>query len=209
MTELREVALIMLAKAPEPGRVKTGLCPPCTHDEAAALAAAALADTMDAVVAAPARRHVWAVDGPVRTGVAAPIELVPQRGEGLDERLAAAFEDVGGPALLVGMDTPQVTAELLGHASSVLMTPGVDAVLGPAFDGGYWAIGLHRADPEVFLGVPMSDPTTGAAQWRRLATLGLRTRLLPALEDVDDIASARSVARMVPWSRFAARLACM
>ncbi|MGH9278486.1 MAG: TIGR04282 family arsenosugar biosynthesis glycosyltransferase [Acidimicrobiales bacterium] len=195
-----------MAKAPVAGRVKTGLCPPCSPEEAAALAEAALADTLDVLAALPARRHVWALDGPAQLRVPSPFGLIPQRGDGLGERLASAFEDVGGPALLVGMDTPQLSASLLRAAVSTLMTPGIDAVLGPAADGGYWAIGLHEARREVFDGVPMSTPGTGAAQVRQLRLLGLRTMLLPPLEDVDDIASARAVARLAPHTRFAARL---
>jgi glycosyltransferase A (GT-A) superfamily protein (DUF2064 family) len=82
-----------------------------------------------------------------------------------------------------------------------------DAAFGPAADGGYWGIGLRRADPAVFAGIPMSEPYTGAAQRLRLRALGLRTAMLPTLLDVDTIAAARTVAAAAPGSRFAARLA--
>ncbi|HET6551139.1 MAG TPA: DUF2064 domain-containing protein, partial [Solirubrobacter sp.] len=105
-------ALIVIAKAPVPGRVKTRLSPPCTPAEAAALASAALHDTLAAALRARrAGRRVVALDG--AAGPWPGFEVIPQRGRGLDERLAAAFEDVGGPAFLVGMDTPQVTPVLL------------------------------------------------------------------------------------------------
>ena len=130
-----------------------------------------------------------------------------QRGAGLAERLAAGFADAGGPALLVGMDTPQVGPELLRGGLAAL---GVaDAVLGPAPDGGYWAIGLRIPDARVFAGVPMSRRTTGAIQRARLAALRLDTFLLPALRDVDDIAAARAVAGSAPSGRFAAALAAL
>ena len=128
-------ALVVLAKAPRPGRSKTRLCPPCTPRDAAALARAALADTLDAVLATPAARRVVVLDGPVGDWLAPGVEVVAQRGDGLDERLAHAFADVGGPALLVGMDTPQVTASDLARGLERLAAPGVDAVLGPATDG--------------------------------------------------------------------------
>ena len=205
-----EATLIVLAKAPVPGRVKTRLCPPCSPAQAADLAAAALADTLDAVAAVPARGHVLAVEGAVHFPVPDPFTTIPQRGDGLDERLAAAFEDAAaaypGPALLVGMDTPQLTPAVLSGALAQLLSPGVDAVLGPANDGGWWAIGLRHADPRVFLGVPTSLSTTGGRQLRRLMELELRTVLLPSLEDVDDIGSARSVADIAPHTRFASRL---
>jgi rSAM/selenodomain-associated transferase 1 len=200
-------ALIVLAKAPRPGRSKTRLCPPCTPRDAAALARAALADTLDAVLATPAARRVLVLDGPVGDWLAPGVEVVAQRGAGLDERLAHAFADVGGPALLVGMDTPQVTRGDLTRGLERLAAPGVDAVLGPATDGGYWAIGLRDAQPRAFLGVPMSTARTGRAQHERLRRLGLRVALLPALRDVDRIADARAVAALAPAGRFARALA--
>lgn len=198
------MTLVVLAKAPVPGQVKTRLCPPCTPEQAAALAEAALADTLAAVAAVGGRRVV-VLDGAPGPWLPAGVEVVPQRGGGLDERLAAAFEDVGGPALLVGMDTPQITPALLRTGLALLAM--ADAVLGGAPDGGYWAIGLRRPDPALFLGVPMSVAETGAAQRARLAAAGLRVAGLPPLRDVDDIDDARAVAAHAPHGRFAATLA--
>jgi uncharacterized protein len=200
-------ALVVLAKAPRPGRSKTRLCPPCTPRDAAALARAALADTLDAVLATPAARRVLVLDGPVGDWLAPGMEVVAQRGDGLDERLANAFADVGGPALLVGMDTPQVTPADLARGLARLMAPEIDAVLGPATDGGYWAIGLRAPQPSAFVGVPMSTAWTGRAQRARLHQLGLRVALVPALRDVDRIADARAVAAVAPAGRFARALA--
>jgi rSAM/selenodomain-associated transferase 1 len=200
-------ALVVLAKAPRPGHSKTRLCPPCTPRDAAALARAALADTLDAVLATPAARHVLVLEGTVGDWLPAGVEVVAQRGGGLDERLAHAFADVGGPALLVGMDTPQVTPRDLARGLERLAAPGVDAVLGPAADGGYWAVGLREAHARAFLGVPMSTARTGRAQLARLRRLGLRVAALPALRDVDRIADARAVAALAPAGRFARALA--
>jgi rSAM/selenodomain-associated transferase 1 len=198
-------ALLVIAKAPAPGRVKTRLTPPCTPEQAATLAAAALRDTLDAAAASRrARRLVLALDGTAPSWLPPGIEVIPQRGPGLAARLAAAFSDVGEPAFLVGMDTPQVTPALLDAGIAAL--DGADAVLGSAADGGYWGIGLRRADDEVFRGVPMSDPDTSAEQRRRLAVLGLRTAVLPPLRDVDTIADAYAAAAVAPRSRFAAAL---
>jgi glycosyltransferase A (GT-A) superfamily protein (DUF2064 family) len=133
--------------------------------------------------------------------------VVPQRGNGLAARLAAAFEDVGGPMFVVGMDTPQVTPELLDAGLAAL--DGADAALGAALDGGYWGIGLRRADSAAFRGVPMSEARTGVAQRVRLDELGLHTAILPPLRDIDTIADARAVAAEAPASRFAATLAAI
>jgi glycosyltransferase A (GT-A) superfamily protein (DUF2064 family) len=89
------------------------------------------------------------------------------------------------------------------------MDPAVDAVLGPAPDGGYWAIGLRRANADVFRGVPMSDVRTLASQHGRLRALGLRTVELPQLRDVDRFEDAIQVAAQVPGSRFAAAVAAV
>jgi hypothetical protein len=201
-----------MAKAPEPGRVKTRLCPPCDPVEAAALAEAALVDTCEAVAGCGAERRVLALDGEPGWWLPPGFEVVAQRGRTLDERLAHAWVDTGGPGIQIGMDTPQVTwaalDEALGALAAGSMCAGSKtAVLGPALDGGWWAIGLDRPDPRVFLGLPMSTRYTGAAQRRRLRALGHRVVELPTLRDVDHIEDAVAVAAEVPHSRFAAALA--
>jgi len=201
-------ALVVIAKAPVPGRVKTRLTPPCTPGQAARLARAALLDTLAACGRATgAGRRVIALDGEPDGWLPAGWDVVAQRGDGLAARLGHAFADVGGPALLVGMDTPQLTPGRLDAGLAALAR--FDAVFGPATDGGYWALGLREPDPAVFARVPMSHAHTGAVQRARLDGLGLRTADLPALLDVDDIAGARAVAAQAPASRFAAELAAI
>jgi rSAM/selenodomain-associated transferase 1 len=201
------VALLVIAKAPEPGRSKTRLCPPCTPEQAARLAEASLLDTLESVGSArTGGRRVLVLDGPPGPWIPPGWTVLPQRGGGLDERIANAFADGTGPALLVGMDTPQLTAALVEASASALLDP-VDAVLGPASDGGYWAIGLRRPDPRAVLGIPMSTSRTYAAQARRLHRLGLSYRRLPELRDVDTFADALEVAALAPTSRFATTLA--
>ncbi len=195
-----DTTLLVIAKQPVPGRVKTRLVPPCTHQQAAALAEAALADTLQAVLRAPARRRVLVLDGEPGAWLPAGFDVVPQCGGLLDERLAGAFAAVSGPALLIGMDTPQVSPGLLEVDWS-----GTDAAFGPAADGGFWALGLRVPDPGLLLGVPMSTASTGAIQRGRLLAAGLRVTDLPPLRDVDTAADALAVAQQAPGSRFAAR----
>jgi hypothetical protein len=199
--------VVVLAKAPEAGRVKTRLCPPCTYREAALLAEAALMDTLDAVGAATlGARRVLALDGEPGPWLPAGFEVIPQHRGRLDERIAGAFADAGAPALLVGMDTPQITGELVDEMLSELRRPAYDALLAPAMDGGYWAVGLANAGPDAFLGVPMSTSCTFRAQRRRFSELGLRTHVFRPLRDVDYYDDALAVAADVPQSRFASRL---
>jgi rSAM/selenodomain-associated transferase 1 len=200
------VTLAVIAKAPIAGRVKTRLCPPCTPRQAAELAEAALRDTLAAMAAAAQLagsrvRRAVVLDGAPGAWVDGE-QVVAQRGGGLDERLAAAFEDLGGgPALIVGMDTPQLTGADLAHALAAL--DDHDAVLGPAADGGYWGIGLRRADPRALVGVPMSVDHTLAAQRARLAELGLSVADAATLVDVDTIEDAGVVAAQAPGTAFA------
>lgn len=194
--------LLVIAKEPLPGRVKTRLTPPFAPAEAAALAEASLADTLQAVAATPAARRVLVLDGAPGPWLPPGFEVVPQCAGGLDERLADAFARCEGPALLIGMDTPQVTPELL-----TVDFAGCDAWFGPAEDGGFWALGLAEPDPALLRGVPMSTPFTGAVQRARLVAAGLRVRDLPRLRDVDDASDAHAVAALVPYGRFAVRLA--
>ncbi|MEU9400393.1 DUF2064 domain-containing protein [Streptomyces sp. NPDC048242] len=194
--------LLVIAKEPRPGRVKTRLTPPFPPTQAAALAEAALADTLRAVAATPAERRLLVLDGSPGPWLPDGFEVVPQCAGGLDERLADAFARCAGPALLIGMDTPQVTPELL-----TVDFADCDAWFGPAEDGGFWALGLARPEPALLRGVPMSVPETGAVQRERLTAAGLRVRDLPLLRDVDTAADARTVAALVPDGAFAARLA--
>lgn len=181
----------VVAKAPVAGRVKTRLSPPCTPEQAAAVAAAGLADTLDAVAAltvdrAIAVRRTLLLDGAVQPWMPATFDVVAQRGDGLAARLRNGFADLG-PGVVVGMETPHV-APMLGHALE-LVADG-DDVLGLAEDGGYWMIGLSartvdRVD-DVFSGVPMSTSRTGAVQLRRLRRAGGHVHLLPSARDLDD-----------------------
>ena len=143
-----------------------------------------------------------ALDGEPGPWLPAGFEVIAQRGDGLDQRLAAAFVDVGGPAVLIGMDTPQITASDLAGVAYASSQPGVDAVIGEANDGGYWTIGLRTPDPAVFLDVPMSTAGTASVQRRRIVGLGLRVAEVGTLTDVDTFAEALAVAALVPDGRF-------
>ena len=166
---MKPEVVVVLAKSPVAGRVKTRLQPTFSGAEAAALAAAAIRDTLDAVAELGPRRTVVAWDGPQVPWLPSSVCVLPQRGTTLDERLEHVFEDVyaseGGPArvLLVGMDTPHLLA-----ADLDVPWGDDDAVLGPSCDGGYWSIGFRRHVPGAIRGVPMSTARTGGDQLVRL-----------------------------------------
>jgi glycosyltransferase A (GT-A) superfamily protein (DUF2064 family) len=194
-------SVLVIAKQPLPGRVKTRLIGEFTPEEAAELAGAALLDTLSALTDLPCDNRVLLLDGDPSGWVPPGWAVLAQADGGLDARLAAGFDAVPeAPAVLVGMDTPQLTSDQLSFDPS-----RYDACLGMAPDGGFWAIGF--ADPRraraVILGVAMSMPQTGADQRRRLADAGMRVQLLPTLTDVDTPETARTVALSSPHTRFA------
>lgn len=218
------VTVLIVAKAPVPGQVKTRLCPPLSPIEAADLAAAALLDTLAAADGMPALLAATMADVVARVVVAvtgnlaecaraeaisvalASCELITQRGNGFAARLVAAHADAGGlgPVLQIGMDTPQLTPPVLASAIYALQDPEVDAVLGPASDGGWWALGLKSAaGAQVLQDVPMSHPMTYEITLAALRATGLRVQILPTFTDVDTFDDAREVADLAPGTCFA------
>jgi len=202
-----DVQLVVLAKAPVAGLVKTRLIPHLTAQQAADVARAALLDTLTTALQVPVRRRVVVLDGDPAGLVPTAFDTLPQRGGGLDQRLAAAIQDVARscplPVLLIGMDTPQVTAQQLTDAAGLLASG--QPLLGHAQDGGWWAVGLPVSDPQVFLGVPMSTDHTGRLQEERMRARGLVPMLLPVLRDIDYLEDLRAaVDRMSSSSRLAA-----
>lgn len=194
-------SLVVIAKNPIAGKVKTRLIPSFDADQAAQLAAAALADTLAVLAEVPCRERVLLFDGDSTAWLADGWRLIEQAPGSLDVRLAAGFEQLrDGPALLVGMDTPQLRPDQLCFDSG-----RHDACLGMAADGGYWAIGLRdpRRARSVILGVPMSTGQTGAVQYRRLIAAGMKVQHLDVLVDVDTASSAHAVATGHPGTGFA------
>jgi uncharacterized protein len=210
------VTLLVVAKAPEPGRAKTRLAATVGDRAAADIAAAALLDTLDAVAAAPVAARVVALTGDLDSAASAAeirqrlesFTVIGQRGDGFADRLANAHADAAYqagelPVLQIGMDTPQVTAELLTScAGRLLDTP---AILGLACDGGWWVLGVRTpATAECLRTVPMSQPDTGALTLKALRASGIDVTPVQRLADfdvVDDVAAVREACG--PASRFA------
>jgi uncharacterized protein len=209
------VTLLVVAKAPVPGLAKTRLAARVGDHVAAEIAAAALLDTLETVAATPVATRVVALTGELDDAAdaaeirrrLAPFAVISQRGNNFGDRLANAHADAaavdGHPVLQIGMDTPQVTAELLADCGRRLAESS--AVLGLARDGGWWALGVQTpALAEGLREVPMSRPDTGALTLKSLHRNGISVALLDELADfdvIDDVAVVREDCR--PGSRFA------
>lgn len=201
--------VLVMAKTPVPGRVKTRLCPPLSSEGAASLAAAALADTLESVRNTPDSLRVLALSGSIDELNGLDIDgfdIIQQRGEDFGERLSHAFADAQGteslPTLLVGMDTPQLRADHLETAFKALQDS--DCAIGSAVDGGWWLLALN--DPSlaaVLIDVPMSTELTGVRTQAALRGRGSSVVEVGLMVDVDTIEDARDVAALTPESLFA------
>jgi len=201
-----EGALIIFAKAPIPGQVKTRLCPPLSPDEAASLHGSMVLDVLERsratrreqrktsatpaafdryLACAPSADHVFFKVLQEREGV----HLIDQSGEDLGARLdhvsRSAFAKGYRRVVMVGTDSPSLPATIYGEAFTLLSSH--DLVLGPALDGGYYLIGLTRPVPELFAGIPWSTDRVCAITRERAERLGLRMALLPTWRDLDTL----------------------
>lgn len=211
MTALPVVSLVV-AKAPVPGLAKTRLAASIGDRLAAEIAAAALLDTLDAVAAAPVQARVVAMTGNLDDAIASAeisrrleaFTVISQRGDGFADRLANAHVDAAAAAgiasvLQIGMDTPQVSADMLGECAQVLLS--ADAVLGMAEDGGWWVLGV--SDPamaDCLRTVPMSRPDTGALTLAALYAKGIEVNLVAEIADFDTVDDISAVRRGCPAS---------
>lgn len=188
-------ALIVFAKVPEPGRVKTRLCPPLTAEEAAALYDAFLRDALDRYAALAAERGGPAVRLYLAGAAREPAGLVPdgvsvhpQRGGDLGDRMLLAFVETFAAghdrAVVVGTDHPTLPDAFFGLAFDALADP-MTAVLGPSDDGGYYLLGLNEVTADLF-DMAYSHDAVFEDTLERVAEHDLTPVVLPAHYDVDD-----------------------
>ena len=188
-------ALIIFAKAPIPGQVKTRLCPPLTPDEAASLHGSVVLDmlersrgaaAMDRFLAcAPSSDHVFFKILEERHGV----RLITQTGDDLGARMGRAMADAFASGyrhvLVIGTDLPTLPGSAFVDAVKLLAAH--DLVLGPTLDGGYYLIGLRKPAPELFTGIPWSTNRVLSLTREHAAARGLHTALLPVRRDIDTV----------------------
>ena len=188
-------ALIIFAKAPIPGEVKTRLCPPLDHDEAASLHGTLVLDAVERakglpgaslyVAGAPDLAHPFFKVMEGRYGV----KLLAQRGPDLGSRMRwamqDAFEQGAQEVLLTGTDLPTLPRAYLAEALKLVKAH--DVVLGPTADGGYYLIGLRKMVPVLFEGIAWSTASVLAETKKKIEQAGLPLGLLPECRDLDTV----------------------
>jgi len=210
-----EPIVLVVAKAPVAGRVKTRLAAAIGPDAAAALGRAMLLDTLDGCrLEMPVVGVLSANDDDVElladlAGPGAPV--VVQEGTGLGDALRTGVRHAlarGGFALLVSSDVPGIPPGALSSAVESLRE-GTDVVLGPCHDGGYWLLGVREQHPGLFDGIPWSTAAVLDVTLSRCSDLSLEARLLEPWRDVDtmdDVAALADGLETVPGRRTAAVL---
>ena len=197
----RGVAVVVLAKYPTPGHVKTRLAARLGAEAAAELYAGFVRDLARRLRAAGC--PLWWAATPARAPFAALVRsrrCFPQRGRDLGARMDHATRVVaartGGPVIVLGADVPHVSFRPLVAAARALER-GADVVLGPAADGGYWMIGVRQPCRALFDDIAWSTPRVVAATRRRIRTLALRCVEVAPGWDVDDVHDLARLARTV------------
>ena len=194
-------AIVVMAKAPRPGEVKTRLSPALSPIDAAALSRCFLLDTV--ALARRLDRVVIAIaytpsDARIVFEETCPgVFLVPQWGDDLGARLAGAFEQLFAlgfaSVVAIGADTPTLPLAYLETALALVRDPRVDVVLGPSTDGGYYLIGMRALQHGLFQDIPWSTGRVFAETLRRTERAGITTACLASWRDVDTVEDLRAL----------------
>lgn len=190
-----DCALVVMAKAPVPGKVKTRLCPGLSPEEATEFYSCLLADKVKQVKRLQGIRPVIAFPEDVPESecvrLAQGCEVIGQVGDDLGARLCRCAESLlcGGYSrvLLVDSDTPTLPPHYFLQAESVLTREPGQVVLGPTSDGGYYLIGLDTVHPELFSDIPWSTSAVLRVTLERASMAGIGTALLPEWYDIDTV----------------------
>lgn len=189
-------ALLLFAKQPLPGKVKTRLSPPLTHQEAAEVYRCMLFDTFAKVAdLSDVSILLFFEPAPGAAGFFQRgfpgVRIFPQEGDGLGERLEKAFERVFAlgfdSVAVIGTDSPDLPLAYLEEPYRLLEENGVDVAFGPAADGGYYLLASKRFYPGLFRGIPWSTNLVLKKSMDAAASFGLQVVTLPVWHDMDTI----------------------
>ena len=206
-------AVVLMAKAPVPGRVKTRLCPPLAPAEATRLYACMLGDAAEEISSVARIARYLFLDPPaaadaMREAPFSSFERFPQRGKDLGERMwdaaATAFRLGAMRVVIVGGDCPALSSGRLRGAFRELRE-GAEAVFGPSADGGYYLAGLDCPDERLFRKFTWSTPTVLPETVARCRALAIPFSFLQPERDVD---TGEDLHALGEWARTHARPAC-
>ncbi len=186
-------AIIVFARLPEPGKVKTRLARATGDLLAAGVYRACAEHAFSQTLQLPAtvRKFVFFADPAdeqeIKRWVPAGFSCLPQSGADVGQRMANAAQSVlstgASACVIVGTDAPDLSPAILQDAIAAL--DRVDVVLGPALDGGYYLIGMNRPRPELFTGISWGTSSVFASTLDAVKQANLTVGLLPALLDID------------------------
>ena len=195
-------ALIIFAREPIPGTVKTRLARTVGPQAAMELYRAMLGDVLETARSLPDTRLMlfWAL----QTGVVPDLpefpglEMFVQQGADLGERMDNAFSRAFSLGITscccIGSDLPDLPAASIRQAFYELESPETDCVFGPAEDGGYYLAGMKRRTAGLFAGIAWSTPQVLEASLDKARELRLATTLLPLWYDIDVMDDLRRLA---------------
>ncbi len=208
-----ERRLQIFSKAPQAGAVKTRMQPWLSPQQAAELHAILSEWTVTRLVNDRWRSELWCAPRPdleffQRLAGAHACSLQRQQGQDLGARMGHALQQAlcaDCHAVIVGTDCPQLDRQHIDEMFTAL-ADGQEAVIIPAQDGGYVALGLRRFAPALFTAIPWGTDMVYEFTTRALNTLGWSWRALPALPDVDTPEDVRRLLQMSAASPFLRRL---
>jgi rSAM/selenodomain-associated transferase 1 len=189
-----KLLLVVVAKAPVPGEVKTRLSPEFTFAEATDLYRCFIQDRIKEI------GNLAGIDlaisytpedseGYFAQFLSNGFRLFPQRGKDLGERLSNIFVDkLAGEydaVSIIDSDTPDLPRSIVEQSFQLLVTDRADAVFGPCYDGGYYLVGMRQPHPELFQNIPWSTEMVLPRTLEKAHDLGLDTKLLPPWNDLD------------------------
>ncbi|MDD5712177.1 MAG: TIGR04282 family arsenosugar biosynthesis glycosyltransferase [Smithellaceae bacterium] len=214
---MNDHCLIVFARYPEQGKVKTRLLGDLPEEAVCRLYTCFVADLIEML--GGCRGHLRLAFTPadktqeIKSCFPGCRSYLPQVGSDLGERMREAFQacfaEGFAKAILIGSDCPDLPADIVTMALGALEE--LDAVIGPAYDGGYYLIGFRRERflPTVFSGIPWGEKEVFGLSLERIKNAGLKVCIAPFWRDIDTIEDLRALKRESAAARSCPRTAAL
>jgi rSAM/selenodomain-associated transferase 1 len=193
MSKRQDAVVVVVCKAPEPGRVKTRLAREIGDDKALRVYALMMAALFANLGASSIYDVCPCVDGNINLVHAGTVDAIKQHGLTLGDRLCNAILECGdyGKKIVIGSDTPNITSDIIHQAINALGSS--DVVIGPAADGGYYLIGMNKLHESIFHDISWSTDAVFSETCRRIESAGLTYDVLPVMRDIDTLEDLNAV----------------